>query len=645
MSLIVDGVRSIRRKWFADKKLAHIKAIGVQSKTLIWDGFVFRVAWQDDIVNVRHISAPMGVLVISSGASGMTLYSAEYWLAPFTTKKVLHGTYAFPSQSPGGVGHETDYGSAQLENEGFAPIVPRAASVGRTNTSPVLHPLALGEDVVITSSTWLDVGVSMTEVMVCLFEQNGEQTHKTALRNTQSLGSYLTPSTLFPVPSALKFLAVRTHWSNFAVSDEDGSLFAAVWSVRGKGDVRTNRIFADMVADQAPPEMSNFLRLGVMGLGGYAFVPNSALGIRYIHANRPYQDHPAFFNELEEEHLLNRKWKLYLFTITYPSIPVEMSAQEEELLVSQGGNVTVFNASQFLPLLDLRSGFKILSDGSGTLCEYEIDGVIYNEGGVPYDIESSALEVDWEAAAGMLRNFFGWPNYNDLNTPHDNVMFHSPEAVFSWTRRYGAIEIRPNGLFPAEIIVPDEAQESEGVRPVITHAGDSLYCCICDKVGDQVLAVYRGTPLEIEGEPAEWEKIPLVEDDWLKGEDGELGTEDDGRILHVRPVLVTVGRVVLLAITKDMLGTDPETGDPAPRYCFAVADGDPGAVSPDGKPATLLRMLSVIPVEDEARLRFDITTYGVGEYTQLLREYLSPPPTVPQHTLATNYSDYPVIGA
>lgn len=56
-------------------------------------------------------------------------------------------------------------------------------------------------------------------------------------------------------------------------------------------------------------------------------------------------------------------------------------------------------------------------------------------------------------------------------------------------------------------------------------------------------------------------------------------------------------------------------------------------------------MLSVIPVEDEARLRFDITTYGVGEYTQLLREYLSPPPTVPQHTLATNYSDYPVIGA
>ena len=44
MSLIVDGVRSIRRKWFADKKLAHIKAIGVQSKTLIWDGFVFRVS-------------------------------------------------------------------------------------------------------------------------------------------------------------------------------------------------------------------------------------------------------------------------------------------------------------------------------------------------------------------------------------------------------------------------------------------------------------------------------------------------------------------------------------------------------------------------------------------------------------------------
>ncbi len=641
MSLIVDGVRSIRRKWFADKKLAHIKAIGVQSKTLIWDGFVFRVSWQDDTVSLRHITAPMGVVVVSSGASGMTLYSAEYWLGPFTTKKVLHQSYSFPAEGLGGVAVEYEYMFSQVANTNPAPITPYYGGLqnnaSRSRCSPLLCPMALSESILVASSAWLTDGPTMTEAMVCLFEQNGTQSYKNGLRNTQSLSGYLTPSTLFTVPSDLSMLAIRTHWSHFSgTGTPSGAQFAAVWSVRGKGDVRSSMISSSNVALLAPPETSFILSFGATGLGGYAFSPDQSTGVRYINANRPYQDYSIFFDELEEEHLMNRKWKLYLFTITYPSIPVDMTLQDERILVERGGEVTVFNAGQFLPLLDLRSGFKVLSDGSGALCEYEVDGVVYNEGGVPYDIESSTVEVDWEAAAGMLRNFFGWPNFNDSNTPHDNVLFHSPDAVFSWTRRYGSIEIRPNGLFSADITVPSVAQLNDGVRPVITHAGGGLYCCICDKVGDRVLGVYRGTPFDVGEASAEWEEIILVEGGWTD--------VDGGRILHVRPVLVTDERVVLLAITRDMLGADPETGDPAPRYCIAVSDGEPGAVSTGGRPATLLRMLSVIPVDDEDFLRFDITTYGVGEYTKLLREYPSPPPAVPQHSLATSYSDYPVIG-
>ena len=112
--------------------------------------------------------------------------------------------------------------------------------------------------------------------------------------------------------------------------------------------------------------------------------------------------------------------------------------------------------------------------------------------------------------------------------------------------------------------------------------------------------------------------------------------------MYVRPVLVTEGRIVLLAITRDMLGVDLETGDLRPRYCFACADGV--VDGEEGEANTMLKFLAEIPIADEPKLRFDVTTYGNGEYTSLLLNYPSPPPAVPQHGLLP-YNDYPVVGA
>ena len=80
MSLIVDGVRSAKRKWFADKLLEKIKTLGIQSKCLYVGGFLFRVKYQDESVNTRHIAAPMGAVVVSFGKKSVRIYAAEYWM-------------------------------------------------------------------------------------------------------------------------------------------------------------------------------------------------------------------------------------------------------------------------------------------------------------------------------------------------------------------------------------------------------------------------------------------------------------------------------------------------------------------------------------------------------------------------------------
>jgi hypothetical protein len=640
MSLIVDGVRSIRRKWFADKKLAHIKAIGVQSKTLIWDGFVFRVSWQDDIVSLRHIKAPMGVLVAASGASGITLCSAEYWLGPFTTKKMLQATKKFPEPTPTAI-EEYDAALIRFADDTFwGDLTPKYAYGINGFCSPSLYPLK-GEDVIVTFSAWTSEGPTLSEATVCLFDQSGGQSPVTKIYNTQSLGGYLAPSTIFTLTCNWGFLAIRSHWSNFGRRKFSSSdAYGALWSIRGRGDARRTWIESDSIDPYFPPE-AEYLRSAVMiGLGSYAFVNTVDGKTKYIQANRVHDaDSLAFFNdEYWEENLLTRKWKLYFIAISYSVIDKETIPLDESLIIQGAEEVSIINAEQFLPLLDLMSGHKILGDGGAGLVEYTINGVTYNPGGIPYDIEDATIEVEWELAAGMLHNIFAWPNHSD-RVPHDNVMFHSATSVYAWTRRYGAVEIRSDGMFPADLTMPPAVENTEGVRPVISHAGNGLFFCSCDQVGDQVLAVYRGTPFEEDG----WEEIPLVTVGWANGEDEETGTSDDGKIMHVRPALVTEDRIVLLAITRDMLGVDPETGDPRPRYCFAYADG--AVDGEEGEANTMLKFLAEIPITDEPGLRFDVITYGNGEYTSLLKAYPTIPPAAPPHALFTNYQDYPVVGS
>ena len=646
MSLIVDGVRSIRRKWFADKKLAHIKAIGVQSKTLIWDGFVFRVSWQDDIVNVRHIMAPMGALVISSGAGGFHLYAAETWLGPFSAGKPVYGYANFPES-----GFVPEYAYERAQGMIVAKVVPVGDGM---RAHPTLHPVGYTEDIVVSFSATLENRPELVESTIGLFEHNGQQTAISKIVHCSSIGTAVPKSTLFVLPWSGGFRAIRSHWSIYEWYPDDSEyplqkILASHWTIRSKGDGRIYVLRGGRVEDAVPPGLRPFGRqTPALGLGAYAYTPALQGGAQHFQAFKmtsgSYWDHYPFFeDENQQENPLTRSWKLLYLVVSYPEILKAMDKPTEWSTLEDGLVVASVDSAQFLPLLDKMSGGIVLTGpaiqgGGNTPVEYEIDGEIYNEGGVPYDIENGDIQVDWENAAAMLRNIFCHPNHMDYFEPHDSVMFHSADSVFSWSRWYGAVEITSTGILPVDLTMPDVVLDKNGVRPLISYAGNGLYCCVCDQVGERVLAVYMGTPFDTDETVAEWTEIPLVTEEWGKGVDNEADTSDDGHVLFIRPALITPERVVLLAVTRDMLGVDSETGDAKARYMLAYADG---VVNDEALP--LLKFLSEIPVADEAALQFDAIFFGNGEYTKLLREYPSPPAVVPHRIYRPAY-DYPRVG-
>lgn len=184
------------------------------------------------------------------------------------------------------------------------------------------------------------------------------------------------------------------------------------------------------------------------------------------------------------------------------------------LLDTETGETWSFNASQFWDLLrDRVLNLEIEESLIDAPCS------LFNENG-------------WSAANNVLRQFFGRPN-NSFGVPHDTWMFHAEfGSLYTWTRYYGNIEIRKDGLFgldPADIIVP--AIVSTGIRPTIRYSGDienpndpesslaGRYLCVCEKLErlhpdedlpqgqKEVLGIYVGTPFS----PAAWEPLPAFE--------------------------------------------------------------------------------------------------------------------------------------
>lgn len=152
--------------------------------------------------------------------------------------------------------------------------------------------------------------------------------------------------------------------------------------------------------------------------------------------------------------------------------------------------------------------------------------------GVPNQAE--AVTINWSFIEKAMSQLVPFPNVNHYNqTPHDSIMFHGPDGIYTWTRNNGKVKFSTSGLQQVDMVMPSDVSEPF-VRPNITYAstvdGTDYYLCVCQEVGEAVSGIYIGSPFT-----GEWEQLPSI---------------DEHEILHVQPVMVDDTKTILLGIAK-----------------------------------------------------------------------------------------------
>lgn len=644
MSLIVDGVRSLRRKWFADRLLEKVKMLGLPAKTLIWEGFLFRVKYLDEAVNTRHIKAPMGLVAIASGPDGLRLFTADWWRGAFSKGRDLYG-YAGNDQ------RDAAHMGEALES---ARLTPARLTVGpwgdpalgnvfelrdQLPAQPSLLPAGISEDVVCAVCLQRRAtggGIpELAELRLSLFDDSGRGGYQTK-SVWNMVGGAISGATMFLMQHDRWVQGYRTNFSQFQALTTGDALMGDIIPARSRRDLRIRMLRSAILAALFPQGLRDLFinyraaigNNGVppyWGSGGYAFRgPQGGFAVMQalILSDRRYN----YNNQYLEEGGAAGAWRLAYCILGLPELERDMTP-EAELAALNGMAGIAVNAAQFLPLLDQLSSGRILrvkKDGATVPPEYTVGGVAYNEGNPPYDIGDPNLEIDWDDAEEVFQEIVcAWPNHVDAE-PHDGVLFHSENAIHSWTRTYGGVRIGAGGMQPVAMTMPDAVTSTEGVRPVISYAGDGLYFCVCDNIPEgRVEAVCIGSPF------TGWRELDLTDPVWR---------QSGGEILHVRPMLATAERTALLSVVRE-----PD-GEGGRQYRAAHADGNPN--EPGAMRLELLGTIPVGDVDDEGNpwnaedLRWDICAFGEGEYTEMLMDFPSPPPASPQRAYSKDYAMY-----
>jgi hypothetical protein len=603
-----DGDRSKKRKWFANKQLAIIKDLDVPATAKKWDGFTFRV-WQQEDLDGGRITAPMGAVVLCSSPAGIKISVADYWAGGFGTYSDLHVVY---TDSPGDAVSLTSYNLVSIEDMTatgveivkFRPEVtaspfglidgqtpgPATVYVQDYSALPGVMPYEGAE------GFWL----SSTAKFYIDFNGNG----------TQDFPKWITDSTL-----------------TFYCSDGSnlGGRRTATLQIGGRnvfaGAVQPQRIYQQLNKDwQVMHQRVNYERNGVGMLRGWNCIFPDFLPLYMSTAipNDPLIIPGELRGILLDNTVWQNMWPLGSYSFLHGTDQVFLQVSDVTNTIQWGGatpaeqyfidnpleinwkifftltvgnNSYIVNSSQFIDLLDTAQGGDILSGAS----------------------------PDWELARRMIEQFLPYPN-NAFTVPYDSVMFHSHGGnIYTWTRAYGSVMFSTTGLYAAAIAVPAEVSAETGVRPDITYAGtfdtEPLYLCICNKVKEEVKAIYYGSPFGI------WDILP--------------GVEAGQTLVHARPVKVTPDEIFLIGVIKQDVDVE---GVPTTKYFFASLNWQviEGIASTD-----LWQKMGMLPFTVEEFNNFQVGLYGVDSRVNDLASYLSPPPVLPQMAVGP-YAKYAI---
>jgi len=583
-----DGDRSKKRKWFANKQLAVIKDIDVPAKAVKWDGFTFRI-WQQDDLDGGRITAPMGAVVACSTREGIRIAVADYWAGGFNAAQDLwvifkdlgvsgeFTTFFNGSIDPDLTSGYTTMKAVPVEGQSWFGLI-NGDTVGGESVlvddypcSPLLIPKP-GElfDVVVSDSMEYDLdGNGVADWFRQVFEKNtsfyianGRQTSRMHCVSKQiEYADNYNPWRVYQKTGADRHTSFHSAWKYDFI---DG-----VKAVGYNLDVETSALdniqFSELLNDDMPAALRIILSNSVNDgscepLGSYAtdniffHAVNSSCyvfsgsGEEACEAAVYYAAHPE-----------SEKWRLFYS-------------------FSRNGFLHLVNSDQFLGLLDTLS----LHGTAGS----------------------------WFKAKQMFEQITGaYPNCN-FTVPYDSIMFHAHDGnLYTWTRAYGAVRFTTTGISIAALNVPTEVENEDGVRPEITYAGvfetGNLYLCVCNKVKEQIKAVYYGSPF------VAWTKLP--------------GVADGLTLVHARPVSVTPTNILLIGVIKETVLVEDV---PTDYYCFASLQW---SVDEEGIASTnLWNKMGRLPFVVGDADNLQVGLYGDDGRAAALANYLSPPPILPQ---------------
>lgn len=573
MTITFDGERSKQRFGLARKWLGDLKMLGLPAKSMVHDGFTYRMSNIAEGLENARITAPDGLVLVCTRRDGASVLWADYWLGGFSGRHDLHVV----DDAYGGSGQLLSAYQATLANAKFDPRQTRTFIVSDgffdSAPSPTILP-AMGERGWVCVSGIVE-GVASWQIAECLllgYQRSGQSDNRTCVAQQvadNTTGWELGDRVLQCMWSRYMSAVAHSIGTYLMDANNANAPSCAVVMVGGRPTVTTafaHFHLATMVLGAPAGLQSALLSVSptpAVAMGSYAFTKTDNEEATLLHcvntigASAHHTANPS-----------DAPWKLF------------------------------YTFYQF---------------GAGVLHSFPVDTAVL-DALVPTVIVGGV--VDWDEARKVTRQLFPWPN-NSHDCPVDSMMFHTLTGdVYSWSRKYGAVKFSTTGMSLATINIPPAASANVGTRPEIYNAGNEVFLCICTIPAD----AYEPDPAD----PTPYAPPPVGAWNGVRalyvgspfGSWVELPYPSGRRLLHVRPLSATLTDVQLLGVVVDTV-----TGD------INVASLTWNDVTGGG-----WRILAPIPVTvtDINVAQWNLCPYGEGGLTKRAMEFPHPPPALPQ---------------
>jgi len=567
-----DSDRSRKRVWFAKKKLAQITNMNNPAGGVNFGGFKLTY-WQSNGLSGGRVVAPMGLAVLKSNAEGISVVVADSWTDGIDSKVPLSLMLIGDAPASGTIEKLNNMETAAKQSANstivFVPKDVTWAVGGHSQVckhpQPKLMPYAEGFWVTASGYADADYRLTLVESFFNFYSADGSTLSGRLGFAANTLGTIQNLRVLWNSPAPRKGTRYLQIVYGYQEISEDGDIICGtLFSTDPRTGPSKNFYTGNEMWGDIPAGLFSVLTSLVNNglgdnMGGYAYALSENDPIVYFHFVDATQLGPA--NDWFTANPGNNEWKLF-YTIY------------------DGTTVYTVDSDQFVVLLD-------------SLCSSTI---------------ISGSTVNYSLAMSMLRQLCPWPNVNPV-APYDGAMFHDADGIiYSWTREYGAVQFTTTGLFTKTLFLPTDVTGTDGVRPELTHVGNSQYLLVCNQVGVKIVSLYYGTPFT----GSSWTQIEDVPDGYY--------------LRYVRPVRVDLSGdspdIVLLAVArKEAAGDNPDAD-----YCFFYNGS--------------WNQLTKIPGEPDGSEQYDLSLFGVGGEVKHIQDFVSPPHVHPQMPVASDYSYY-----